>query len=90
VKLLREPLVYFLFIGAVIYLSYAAFAEPLLKDDDKTIVVTAGEPVTQDWSRDRVKELNGQFCANLRDQFTVVIEEPALGNKVVEVLESAR
>jgi len=29
VKLLREPLVYFLFIGAVIYLSYAAFAESL-------------------------------------------------------------
>jgi len=43
VKLLREPLVHFMFIGAVIYLLYGVFAEPVPEDDDKTIVVSAGE-----------------------------------------------
>jgi hypothetical protein len=42
-KLLREPLVHFLFIGAAIYLLYGAFAEPVPEEDDKTIVVSAGE-----------------------------------------------
>jgi len=43
VKLLREPLVHFMFIGAVIYLLYGVFAEPVPEADDKTIVVSAGE-----------------------------------------------
>ena len=42
-KLLREPLVHFMFIGAVIYLLYGVFAEPVPEAADKTIVVTAGE-----------------------------------------------
>ena len=42
-KMLREPLLHFLAIGAVIYLAYGVFAEPLPEADDKTIVVTAGE-----------------------------------------------
>jgi len=42
-KLLREPLVHFLFIGAAIYLFYWAFAEPVPEEADKTVVVTAGE-----------------------------------------------
>jgi len=43
VKLLREPLVHFMFIGAVIYALYGAFAEPVVEEVDKTIVITAGE-----------------------------------------------
>jgi len=43
VKLLREPLLHFMFIGAVIYLLYGLFAESLPEADDKTIVVSAGE-----------------------------------------------
>jgi len=43
VKLLREPLLHFLFIGAAIYLLYGAFAEPVPEETDKTIVVSAGE-----------------------------------------------
>jgi len=43
VKLLREPLVHFLFIGVVIYALYGLFAEPVVEENDKTIVVTAGE-----------------------------------------------
>ena len=42
-KLLREPLVHFMFIGAVIYALYGLFAEPSVEETDKTIVVTAGE-----------------------------------------------
>ena len=42
-KLLREPLLHFMFIGAAIYLLYGVFAEPLPEGDDKTIVVSAGE-----------------------------------------------
>ena len=42
-KLLREPLLHFVFIGAVIYALYGAFAEPVVEESDKTIVVTAGE-----------------------------------------------
>jgi peptidyl-prolyl cis-trans isomerase C len=42
-KLLREPLLHFMLIGAFIYLLYAAFAEPVVEAPDKTIVVTAGE-----------------------------------------------
>jgi peptidyl-prolyl cis-trans isomerase C len=43
VKLLREPLLHFMFIGAVIYLLYGVFAEPVPEETDKTIVVSAGE-----------------------------------------------
>ena len=42
-KLLREPLLHFVLIGAAIYLLYGAFAESLPEVDDKTIVVTEGE-----------------------------------------------
>jgi len=43
VKLLREPLLHFMFIGAAIYLLYGVFAEPVPDETDKTIVVSAGE-----------------------------------------------
>ena len=42
-KLLREPLLHFMFIGAVIYLLYGVFAEPVAEETDKTIIVSAGE-----------------------------------------------
>ncbi|MCZ6861410.1 MAG: hypothetical protein O7I42_14245 [Alphaproteobacteria bacterium] len=42
-KLLREPLVHFMFIGAAIYLLYGIFAEPVSEEVENTIVVSAGE-----------------------------------------------
>ena len=42
-KFLREPLVQFFFIGAFVYLLYGVFAEPVVEETDKTIVVSAGE-----------------------------------------------
>ena len=47
------------------------------------------ERVVQDWTTDRSEELNEQFYANLRDQYTVVIEEPTEEARVVAVQESA-
>jgi peptidyl-prolyl cis-trans isomerase C len=43
VKLLREPLLHFLCIGAAIYMLYGVFDEPVAEETDKTIVVSAGE-----------------------------------------------
>lgn len=42
-KLLREPLVHFLFIGAAIYLLYGVFAEPVTEETNNTIVISAAE-----------------------------------------------
>lgn len=42
-KLLREPLLHFLFIGAAIYLLYGVFAETVPEETDKTIVVSTAE-----------------------------------------------
>jgi hypothetical protein len=42
-KVLREPLVHFIFIGAIIYLLFGVFAEPETEETDKTIVVSTGE-----------------------------------------------
>ena len=42
-RLLREPLLHFLLIGAAIYIAYGQFAAPTAQPDDKSITVTAGE-----------------------------------------------
>jgi peptidyl-prolyl cis-trans isomerase C len=42
-KWLREPLLHFMVIGAAIYLFYGVIAETVPKEDDKTLVVSAGE-----------------------------------------------
>jgi hypothetical protein len=36
------------------------------------------ERVTEDWTTERGEELNQQFYANLRDSYTIVIEEPVV------------
>ena len=45
------------------------------------------ERVTQDWKTDKGEELNDKFYANLREQYTVVIEEPEQKDKVAVVQE---
>jgi peptidyl-prolyl cis-trans isomerase C len=42
-RLLREPLVHFVFIGAMIYVLFGLFADPALQEDDNKIVVSAGQ-----------------------------------------------
>lgn len=43
VRILREPLLHFLLIGAAIYLAFGMFSKPAPEVDDKTIVLGAGE-----------------------------------------------
>jgi len=80
VKVLREPLLHFIFIGAAIYLLYGAFAEPVMDETDKTIVVSAGEiewmqtSWQKRWNRPPTdKEMNGLIQQYIRE--TVLYRE---------------
>ena len=42
---------------------------------------TVRDKLTQDWSADKGEELKQKFYAGLRDQYTVIIERPAAGDK---------
>ena len=61
-RLLREPLLHFAAIGAVIYILYGVFTEAIPEADDKTIVVSAAEiewmqtTWQQRWNRPPTKE----------------------------------
>ena len=46
--------------------------------------------VVVDWTTDRGEELNEQFYANLRDSYTIVIEEPVVEDEVALVPEESR
>jgi len=48
------------------------------------------ERVVQDWTTERSEELNEQFYANLRDSYTIVIEEPVAQDDVAVVPEQSR
>jgi hypothetical protein len=48
------------------------------------------ERVVQDWTSERSEELNEQFYANLRESYTIVIEEPVAEDEVAVVPESAQ
>jgi peptidyl-prolyl cis-trans isomerase C len=45
------------------------------------------EQVVQDWTSEKSEELNEQFYANLRDNYTIVIEEPVAQDDVAAVPE---
>ena len=73
-KLLHEPLLQFLFIGAAIYLAYGLFAEPVDKGFDNTLVVDAGEIewMTTAWHKrwnrmPTAKELDGLIQQYIRE-----------------------
>jgi hypothetical protein len=46
------------------------------------VLADVRERVVQDWTMEKGEELNDKFYASLRDQYTVVIEEPAADDKV--------
>ena len=48
------------------------------------------ERVTQDWQTEKGEELNEKFYANLRDRYTIVIEEPEQDDKVAAAQEPAQ
>jgi hypothetical protein len=47
------------------------------------------ERVAQDWKTEKGEELNEKFYANLRDRYTVVIEEPTKEDKVTALKAQA-
>jgi len=64
--------------GYGVHLVYvSSISEPPVSE-----VSAVREQVVQDWKSDRGEELNEKFYTNLRDQYTIVIEEPAEDNKV--------
>jgi hypothetical protein len=48
------------------------------------------EKVVQDWTSERSEELNELFYANLRDSYTIEIEEPIAQGDVAAVPEPSR
>jgi len=48
------------------------------------------EPVMEDWTTERSEKLNEQFYANLRDSYTVVVEEPVAEDEVAVALEQSQ
>jgi peptidyl-prolyl cis-trans isomerase C len=54
------------------------------------VLTDVRERVVQDWEMERGEELNDKFYASLRDQYTVVIEDPAEKDKVAVVQETAQ
>ena len=48
------------------------------------------EQVVQHWTSEKSEELNEQFYANLRDSYTIVIEEPDARDEVAVVPEPSR
>jgi peptidyl-prolyl cis-trans isomerase C len=80
VRLLREPLLHFVLIGAAIYLLYGWLAEPAPEADDKTVLVAAGEikwmqtTWQQRWNRPpTAEELDGVIQQYIRE--TVLYRE---------------
>jgi len=48
------------------------------------------ERVVQDWTMERGEEINDKFYASLREQYTVIIEEPDEEDAVAAVQELAQ
>ena len=54
------------------------------------VFAEARERVTQDWTTEKSEELNEKFYANLRDRYTIVIEEPTKDDKVTALKAQAQ
>ena len=54
------------------------------------VFAEVSERVTEDWKTEKGEELNEQFYANLRDRYTIVIEETAEKAKVAALQESTQ
>jgi hypothetical protein len=84
-KILREPLLHFLLIGAAFFLLYGAFSDPVSEETGKTIVVSAAEiewmqtSWEKRWTRPpTAKELDGLIQQYIKE--TVLYREAlALG-----------
>ena len=61
-----------------------------IRESPAPVFAEVRERVVQDWTTEKGEELNDQFYANLRDQYTVVIEEPEQKDEVAAVQGAAQ
>ncbi len=61
-----------------------------IREPSPPVFAQVRERVVQDWTSERSEELNEQFYANLRDSYTIAIEEPVAQDDVAVVPESSR
>jgi len=71
VKLLREPLIHFLAIGATLFVLYAYWGQPNAEDQGKTITITAGEIewLTDSWEKRWTRPPTPEERQGLIDQY---------------------
>ena len=58
-----------------------------ISEPPPTVFAEVRERVAEDWKTDRSEELNETFYANLRDSYTVVIEESEQNDRVAAASE---
>jgi peptidyl-prolyl cis-trans isomerase C len=61
-----------------------------IREPPPPVFAEVRDRVVEDWTTERSEELNEQFYANLRDRYTVVIEEPAADDEVARGGEPSR
>lgn len=61
-----------------------------ISEPPATLLDEVRDRVEQDWSVDRGEELNNIFYVNLREQYTVIIEEPEVEDSAVVVQEAVQ
>jgi peptidyl-prolyl cis-trans isomerase C len=61
-----------------------------IREPSPPVFAELRERVVVDWTTDRSEELNEQFYANLRDSYTIVIEELVVEDEVALVPEESR
>jgi hypothetical protein len=61
-----------------------------IRERSPPVFAEVREQVVQDWTSERSEELNEQFYANLRDNYTIVIEEPVAEDEVAVMPEPAQ
>jgi len=61
-----------------------------VSDPPPPVFAEVHERVVQDWTTEKSEELNEKFYANLRDRYTVVIEEPTKEDKVTALKAQAQ
>jgi hypothetical protein len=61
-----------------------------IREPSPPVFAQVREQVVQHWTSEKSEELNEQFYANLRDSYTIVIEEPVAQDDVAVVPEQSR
>ncbi len=61
-----------------------------ITDPPTPVLAKVHNQVVQEWTAEKGEALKEQFYANLRDSYTIVLEQPAVGDEVAVVPEQSR